>query len=155
MEPGMIMLFVWIGMMVAFTVIEAVTVQLVTIWFAVGSLAALIANIAGANMVVQWVVFVLVAAVCLLVTRPVVKKVVNAKAEPTNADRCIGQTGIVTEQIDNDAGTGLVRVKGAVWSARSQTGEQLEKGAAVTIQSIEGVKVMVTRAPCPAREGQV
>ena len=82
MEPGMIMLFVWIGMMVAFTVIEAVTVQLVTIWFAVGSLAALIANIAGANMVVQWVVFVLVAAVCLLVTRPVVKKVVNAKAEP-------------------------------------------------------------------------
>ena len=74
MEPNTVMLFVWIGLMVAFTVIEAVTVQLVTIWFAVGSLVALIANIAGANIVVQWLIFVAVSAVCLLATRPVVKK---------------------------------------------------------------------------------
>lgn len=145
MESGTIMLFVWIGLMVAFTVIEAVTVQLVTIWFAVGSLAALIANIAGANIVVQWVVFVVVAAACLLVTRPLVKKVVNAKVQPTNADRCIGQTGIVTEEINNAFGTGLVNVKGAVWTARSQSGERIAKGESVTIQSIEGVKVMVIR----------
>lgn len=65
MEPNTVMLFVWIGLMVAFTVIEAVTVQLVTIWFAVGSLVALIANIAGANIVVQWLIFVAVSAVCL------------------------------------------------------------------------------------------
>ena len=69
MEPNTVMLFVWIGLMVAFTVIEAVTVQLVTIWFAVGSLVALIANIAGANIVVQWLIFVAVSAVCLLATR--------------------------------------------------------------------------------------
>lgn len=122
MEPNTVMLFVWIGLMVAFTVIEAVTVQLVTIWFAVGSLVALIANIAGANIVVQWLIFVAVSAVCLLATRPVVKKVVNAKAQPTNADRCIGQTALVTEAIDNEIGTGQVNSKGIIWTARSKRG---------------------------------
>ena len=139
MEPNTVMLFVWIGLMVAFTVIEAVTVQLVTIWFAVGSLVALIANIAGANIVVQWLIFVAVSAVCLLATRPVVKKVVNAKAQPTNADRCIGQTAL-------EIGTGQVNSKGIIWTARSLNGEQIEKGASVVIEQIEGVKVLVTRA---------
>ena len=146
MEPNTVMLFVWIGLMVAFTVIEAVTVQLVTIWFAVGSLVALIANIAGANIVVQWLIFVAVSADCLLATRPVVKKVVNAKAQPTNADRCIGQTALVTEAIDNEIGTGQVNSKGIIWTARSLNGEQIEKGASVVIEQIEGVKVLVTRA---------
>lgn len=146
MEAGTIMLFVWIAMMVVFAVAEAVTVQLVTIWFAVGSLVALIANIAGANIVVQWILFVAVSAVCLLATRPLVKKVVNAKAQPTNADRCIGQTALVVESIDNEIGTGQVNTKGTIWTARSLNGEQIEKGASVVIAKIEGVKVMVTRA---------
>ncbi len=147
MEPNTIMLFVWIGLMVAFTVIEAVTVQLVTIWFAVGSLVALIANIAGASILVQWIVFVAVSAVCLLATRPLVKKVVNAKAQPTNADRCIGATALVTEDINNEIGTGQVNIKGTIWTARSLNGELIKKGASVVIQAIEGVKVIVTRAP--------
>lgn len=146
MEAGTIMLFVWIALMIVFAVVEALTVQLVTIWFAVGSLAALIANIAGASILVQWVVFVAVSAVCLVATRPVVKKVVNAKAQPTNADRCIGQTALVTEEIDNEIGTGQVNSKGIIWTARSLNGEQIEKGASVVIAKIEGVKVMVTRA---------
>lgn len=146
MEPNTVMLFVWIGLMVAFTVIEAVTVQLVTIWFAVGSLVALIANIAGASLLVQWIVFVVVSAVCLLATRPLVKKLVNVKAQPTNADRCIGATALVTEDINNEIGTGQVNVKGTIWTARSLNGELIEKDASVVIEKIEGVKVLVTRA---------
>lgn len=147
MEAGTIMLFVWIALMIVFTVVEAATVQLVTIWFAVGSLVALIANIAGANIVVQWVLFVAVSAVCLLATRPLVKRVVNAKAQPTNADRFIGQTALVTEGIDNETGTGRVNAKGTIWTARSLHGEQIELGASVVIKKIEGVKVMVARTP--------
>lgn len=147
MEADTIMLFVWIALMIVFTVVEAATVQLVTIWFAVGSLVALIANIAGANIVVQWVLFVAVSAVCLLATRPLVKRVVNAKAQPTNADRFIGQTALVTEGIDNEIGTGRVNAKGTIWTARSLHGEQIEPGASVVIKKIEGVKVMVARTP--------
>lgn len=146
MEAGTIMLFVWIALMIVFAIAEAATVQLITIWFAVGSLVALIANIAGANIVVQWILFVAVSAVCLLATRPLVKKVVNAKAQPTNADRFIGQTALVIEKIDNEIGTGQVNAKGTIWTARSLDGEQIEKDASVVIEKIEGVKVMVTRA---------
>ena len=77
---------------------------------------------------------------CLLYTS------VNAKAQPTNADRCIGQTALVTEAIDNEIGTGQVNSKGIIWTARSLNGEQIEKGASVVIEQIEGVKVLVTRA---------
>ena len=147
MEPNTVMLFVWIGLMVAFTVIEAVTVQLVTIWFAVGSLVALIANIAGANIVVQWIVFVAVSAVCLLATRPLVKKVVNAKAQPTNADRCIGATALVTEAINNEIGTGQVNVKGIIWTARSLGGEQIEKGEPHIVEH-QPVQKQQDPAPC-------
>ena len=71
---------------------------------------------------------------------------VNAKAQPTNADRCIGATALVTEAINNEIGTGQVNVKGIIWTARSLGGEQIEKGANVVIEKIEGVKVLVTRA---------
>ena len=68
------MLIFWIVALVAFIVIEALTAQLLTIWFAVGSVAALIAEMVGAEVWLQWTVFVAVSAIVLIATRPFVKK---------------------------------------------------------------------------------
>ncbi len=139
------MVYIWLGVMAFMVIIELSTTQLVSIWFAVGALASFFAAMAGAGLPLQIILFAAVSAVALALTRPLVKKMVNRKAEPTNADMVIGKTGIVTEDIDNLAETGTVKVGGAVWSARSDDGSIIEKGEKVKILEIKGVKLFVIK----------
>lgn len=145
------MVFVWIGALIAFIVIEALTVQLLTIWFALGSLAALIATLCSASIPVQIAVFAAVSLVALVVTRPFVKKFTGLKYSPTNADRFINETGIVTQEIDNIRETGCVKIKGSVWTARSADNGIIKEGETVTVKKIEGVKLIVEKAPQTAQ----
>ena len=138
------MLAFWIVMLVAFVIIEALTAQLATIWFAVGSVAALIAQMTGAQVWLQWTIFVAVSAIVIIATRPLVKKITKQKAMPTNADRCIGAAAVVTEKIDNIAGKGAVKVNGIEWSARSESGNIIEPDTTVTVIRIDGVKLIVS-----------
>ncbi len=144
------MVFVWIALTVAFIIIEAMTTQLLTIWFAAGSAAAIIATLLDASPLVQCIVFVAVSLIALIATRPLVKKLTKQKFSPTNADRFIGETAVVTEAVDNIAQTGLVKLQGTVWTARSANGQPIPEGENVTVQKIEGVKLIVEKAALPA-----
>lgn len=137
------MLAFWAVVLVTLVIIEASTAQLVTIWFAVGALAALISQMLGAQVWLQWLIFVVVSGTVLAATRPLVKKYAKPKIQPTNADRCIGQTAVVTEGIDNVAGKGAVKVGGIIWSARSESGESIQENEKVTITKIDGAKLIV------------
>lgn len=143
MPFGMTITTLWLIVMVLFLVVEAATVGLVCIWFAVGALAALIAALLGAEIWLQIVLFLVVSAVALYFTRPLAKKYINAKVEPTNADMVIGKECRVTEAIDNIAGTGAVYVDGKTWTARSESDEVIPEGTLVTAKRIEGVKLIV------------
>lgn len=145
MEYGM--LIFWVILLVVFVVVEAITAQLTTIWFAAGAAAAIVAEMLGAEQWLQWVVFAAVSAIAVVTTRPLVKKITAKRMEPTNADRCIGMTAIVTEEIDNVAGKGTAKVGGTAWTARSQNGEVIAQGSKVTVTAIEGVKIIVTPTP--------
>ena len=134
----------WLALIVLFSVIEGVTPQLVSIWFAGGALVALIVSLFGVQLWIQIVVFVAVSALLLILTRPLVKKRINAKTVRTNADAAIGETAVVTQRIDNTEGEGLVKLGGQIWSARSDGGENIPAGATVTVLRIEGVKLIVT-----------
>lgn len=136
----------WIIAMVVFLVVEAVTVGLASIWFAVGSLAAMICAMLDAQIWLQIVVFLVVSAAALYFTRPLVKKYVNGKVQPTNADMAIGKECRVTETINNIEGTGAVYVDGKTWTARSEDDEIIEKDELVTALKIEGVKLIVSKA---------
>lgn len=133
----------WLIFAVVMAVLEGATVQLVSIWFCIGGTAACITSLFTDNIIIQAVVFVLVTAVALAVTRPLVKKMKQKKAEPTNADRYIGKTGIVTQTIDNSQAQGMVKVDNQKWTARSSSGELIPEGASVTVTAIEGVKLIV------------
>ena len=143
MPFGLTMTTFWLIVMVLFLVVEAATVGLVCIWFAVGSLAALLAAMCGAQLWLQIVVFLIVSAATLYFTRPLVKRYVNSKVEPTNADMVIGKECRVTETVDNIAGTGAVYVDGKTWTARSENDEVIQAGTLVTAKSIDGVKLIV------------
>ncbi len=137
------MLLFWIVALVVLIIVEAVTAQMLTIWFAAGAAGAIVAERLGAEMWLQWVVFVAVSAVALVATRPLVKKLTKTKVQPTNADRCIGQTAVVTEEINNIEGRGQVHVNGVTWTARSLDGTVFKKDEKVTVERIDGVKLIV------------
>ncbi len=135
----------WLVAMVALVVVEAATTQLVSIWFAAGALAAAIAAILGAGSAVQLVVFVVISGVLLAVVGKTARNSVKTKRVPTNADSVIGQTGTVLETIDNLAETGRVRANGLDWTARSAGGEKIPAGETVSVERIDGVKLVVSR----------
>ncbi len=141
--PEINMAFVWIVLAVVLGIIEAATVSLVSIWFAVGAIVAIIPAYFGAPIWVQILVFLVVSAVCFVFTKRFFKDVIKVKKQPTNADGLIGEDGIVTAEIDNLSGEGKVFISGLTWSARSSNGENIPEGAVVTVRKIEGVTLIV------------
>ena len=136
-------IFVWIIFAVFMLICEALTSQLVSIWFVLGAAAAAVTSFFTDNLLIQSVVFIAVSLVCLAATRPLVKKYVSSKKEPTNSDRLIGRVGIVKMDLVNLKGEGQVNVDGKIWSAKSADGCEIKTGANVRVTGIEGVKLVV------------
>ena len=141
---GLPMAVLWLIAMVVFLVLEAAVPGLVSIWFALGALAAVLAAMLHAQVWLQVVWFFAVSLAALWFTRPLVKKYVNAKVQPTNADALIGKECLVTEDIDNIRAQGAVKAGGKVWTARAEKDEtHFSAGAVVTVVAIDGVKLIV------------
>ena len=135
---------VWLILMVVFLLVETSTVSLVSIWFAIGSLGALLAASLPAPLWVQITIFLVLSATLLACLRPFVKKFIQPKIVATNADSVIGTAGFVTEDIDNLSARGQVKLGGMFWSARSTSGDPICKDAKIKVDRIEGVKVFVS-----------
>ena len=134
----------WLIAMVVLLVVEGIVPGLVSIWFAVGALAALIAALVGAPLWLQVLWFVVVSVAALILTRPLARKYINARVKPTNADMLIGKDCVVTEEIDNLRGTGAVSVDGKIWTARMAAEDgRAAAGEVRRILRIEGVKLIV------------
>ena len=133
----------WIGAIIVFGVVEALTAGLVSIWFVPGAVAGLIAAMADLSILAQLVLFLMVSAAALAATRPLVRKFTAGKAVPTNADRVLGEQGKVTETIDNGNSRGAVYVDGKTWTARSADDTVIPAGTQVRIERMEGVKLLV------------
>ena len=134
----------WLILMVVFLLAESATVALVSSWFAVGSLVALIASLLGAPVWLQVTLFLLVSCAALAMLRPLVRKFITPKVVKTNVDAIIGKQGPVITAIDNVAATGQIKLGAMEWSARSTSGEPIAVGTLVKVDRIEGVKVFVS-----------
>ena len=137
--------YVWLFLTVLFGALEAVTVQIVSIWFAGGSVCAMIAYALGFDETVQIIVFVISSAVLLLLTRPFVKKMTKGQKVNTNADSLIGKTAVVTKKTDELGLSGEAKVAGSVWTICSSDGTPIEENERVTVEKIEGVKLIVRK----------
>ncbi len=136
----------WLIAMIALFAVEAATVNLVTLWFAFGALAALITSLLGGQLWLQIVVFIAVTVITLIPTRKIAKKYFGKnRHQATNSDMVIGKDCIVVEEIDNLISKGAVKCAGKEWSARSENGEKIAEGETVTAIAIEGVKLIVRR----------
>lgn len=140
-----IWLVIWIAVVLLGVVVETLGPQLISIWFAVAGLGAVIANLCGLSGTVQFVLFVVLAVLLVIFTRPLARKL-KAKEENsrTNVDALAGQTCVVTEEIDNLQAKGACKVGGQSWTARAENGEVIPEGHVVRIVRVEGVKLIVT-----------
>ena len=141
---------IWLALLLLFAGAEAITVGLTSVWFAAGALCALTAALLGGPLWIQIALFLAVSLLCLLAVRPLARRHLNSKVEPTNADRVIGEQAQVTEDIDNIRGKGAVVIRGVAWTARSEDGSPVPAGTLVKVLRIEGVKVFVERVPVEA-----
>ena len=135
--------FLWLAAIVVFLVLESVTYQFICIWFAGGALGALAAYGLGATVNVQIVVFFVVSIILLVLTRPAVKKLTHKKRVKTNIDSVVGKIVVITETVDNTAGTGKAKLDGMEWTVRSFDGTVIEQGTNVTVKEVSGVKLIV------------
>lgn len=139
-------IWIWAAVIIAAVVIEMMTTQLVCIWFAGGAVVGLIAHFLHAPLWLQVILAAAVTLILLIATRPFVRRFLEKQETPTNADRVIGQTAVVTEDIDNVLEKGRVSLLGNDWRARSADGAELAAGTCVTVERIEGVKLIVSAA---------
>ena len=136
--------FFWLAAMVVFLTVEASTVTLVSIWFAAGSLGAIVVALLGGDLMLQVAVFLLLAILLLLSLRGIVRRHITPRITKTNIDSIIGATGIVVTPVNNIAALGQVQINGMEWSARSSDNSHIPAGAMVRVDRVEGVKVFVT-----------
>jgi membrane protein implicated in regulation of membrane protease activity len=139
------MMIFWLVAVVLLALIEIVTFQLVAIWVAIGGVCALAVKTFNQPVWLQFVVFIAVSGILLVLTRPICKRFLSTKKVNTNADRHIGTIAVVTEDIDNLAQTGRAVISGVPWMARSVDNSLIKTGEQVRVERIEGVKLIVTK----------
>ena len=137
------MLITWIVAIAVFVIIESCTSNLTTIWFALGAVFA--AVLAALDVGIEWqiITFICASALMLLLTRPLVKKLLKRKPRK-NKDNLIGIPSYVTETINNVAQTGYVKINDVYWAARSIDNSVIEKGTLVEVKEIQGNKLIVS-----------
>jgi len=136
----------WLILAVIFGLIEIVTFNMVTVWFAVGAVLAMLSAMFGIDLLYQFIIFIIASGALLYFTKQIVKNLLKCKTVHTNADSLVGDKGRVIEKINNSLGTGQVKIRGQVWTARSTDNENIDVDETVRVEYISGVKLIVNRA---------
>ena len=134
--------YMWLIIIILLVIVEAITVNLTTIWFVVSGLFALIISFFNNNFLIQFAVFTIIGILLLITTRPILKKIIKEHKESTNLDRVIGMIGIVTEKITKTS-TGEVKVDGKRWTAYADN--EIDIWCTVKVLDINGVKIKVKK----------
>ena len=132
----------WLVLVIVLSIIEIATVNLLTIWFVISGIVALILSFFIKDVAIVSTIFALLGIILLFTTRPLLKKYLPTQRVRTNADRIIGMNGVVTEEIKKNS-VGEVKVDGKKWSAISNS--KIPVGSEVIIEAIDGVKVVVRK----------
>ena len=135
------MFYTWLSIVVALAILEIATVNLVSIWFVVSGIIAMITSLFTDNIIIQASIFIIFGIIFMLLTKKIIKKIIPNK-EKTNLDRIIGMTGIVISKITKNK-SGEVKVDGKIWTATSNT--TINENEPVKILEINSTKLKVEK----------
>ena len=131
---------VWLAVIIILAVLESMTINLTTIWFVASGLVALLLSFITDSYLIQFGVFVVLGVILLITTKPLLEKSLKQKKQPTNIERIIGMSGVVTEKITKTK-NGEVKVDGKKWTAYAD--ETIDENSIVKVLKINGVKLKV------------
>jgi membrane protein implicated in regulation of membrane protease activity len=139
-----VQVIIWFAIFIGLLVVEALTADVLMIWFMPGALICIILAAFSVPLPVQIAVFFVVSIAMFILSKTALKKFfATKKKEKTNLDLIIGETGIVMEDIDNVAAKGSVKVNFQLWTARSKgDADGIKAGDKVKIIAVEGVKLI-------------
>lgn len=135
----------WFGIIVLAVLVESATTDLVAIWFAPGAFISMILAFLDVSFTIQLSVCIGTAVLCLILTRTVFKKIFfkKVKIEKMNAGALPGKLALVEENINNASATGVAKINGQLWTARTEDPADLpQKGDWVEIVRVEGSKLI-------------
>ena len=135
-----LMLYIWIGIIIAALIVEALTAGLTSIWFIPAAIVGIVLELFKVPQAIQIVAFLVMSLVGVLFLRRFSKKATHVATNVT--DMVIGGEAIVTERIDSLEETGEVKIDGKRWSARLEDGGTAEIGDHVQVVRITGVKLI-------------
>lgn len=134
----------WLAIAFVFLIVEGMTVEVISIWFAISALLCMIVDLIGLGIYWQLGTFLVSSILLILFTRPVITKYLKKNESKTNVDSLIGEIATITKEILPDE-RGEAKVKGQYWLAVSATNEKIDTGSKVTIIAIEGAKLIVKK----------
>ena len=134
--------WIWVAVTVICIVVETLTLSLTTIWFGISAFIMVFLAFTPLPFIAQLFIFVVVAMVLLVFTRPFLKKRLNQKKIATNYERIIGQVAVVTKKI-TALDKGSIKVGGMEWTAAVKEDVVLEEGCKCIIEEIAGVTAYV------------
>ncbi len=144
LDPNAVFLIIWFIVILIAAFIEATTMDLTSVWFAVGALIAFILGLLQVSVGIQVAVFFGSSIILLLSVRPIAKNYFKTNIVGTNADRLVGKVGSCTKEIPA-GGRGEVKIHGSYWSAISSGDDIVNVDDKVEVLAIEGNKLIVVK----------
>lgn len=137
---GIPLTWLWFCIAVAFAVIEAVTLGIVSIWFAIGALVTMLFAFVIDSFLIQLLIFLAVSLILVATTRKVAVEKLKIGQTKTNVDELIGQEAVVVKAIEPHV-PGEVKINGKVWRAVSDSQQSYMINEVVMVLRIEGVTI--------------
>lgn len=135
---------VWTVVGVLALVIEMATATLVSIWFVPAAILTCLLSLAVDSIPAQIVVFVVLSAISMVISRKIYKKYIKKNKDEISAEsKLIGKVAKTTEE--TDAHTGKVLVGDIYWKAVSETGEKIGKDETVIIKGVNGTTLVINK----------
>lgn len=138
------MVYMWLLGIIVLAAFEAISLSLTTVWPLFGCIVALVFEVCGAPLWAQLIAFIISTTLLYAATRPIINKYFKLGQQKTNIDALVGEKCVVISDISNIEGKGQIKLKGQVWSARSETGEDFKAGDLVKAVRLAGVCIYVT-----------
>ncbi|MDR0583997.1 MAG: NfeD family protein [Treponema sp.] len=138
--------WVWVVLTIVFALIEVFTLGLTTVWFALSALVMVFLSFLNIPLPAQILIFLGIAAILLVFTRPLALRKFKTGTEKTNVDSLIGKHALVTKGI-SEFEKGEVKLNGQIWSARSEDNTEIREGTKCEVIRIEGVQAIIRSLP--------
>jgi membrane protein implicated in regulation of membrane protease activity len=135
--------WVWMAVGIVLILAEIAIPGFFILWFGVGAVVAGLLALIGFGTAVQWVTFLVVSGVLLVLSRRIADRITKRQPPGVGANRLVGMRGPVTTAVDNLKGVGQVRLGGELWRAESRSGRKIPESTVVEVVAVEGTHVVV------------